>query len=106
VRANILVLVVIVIIILLGVKRGSADNYEFIVYPLFQEASIASLGIDFGEPRLNSDSAMCLTNKNSNLPLTPNELERVKRLLDVEIVGSDSIAVYLEENGWNEGGGE
>jgi hypothetical protein len=81
-RANILVLVVIVIIILLGVKRGSADSYEFVVYPLFQEASIASLGIDFGEPRLNHDSTKYLTNKNSNIPLTPDELERVKRLLD------------------------
>jgi len=78
--------------------------YQFIVFPINQQAEIDALEIDLGQPRLHPDSTQCLTNRNGNLPLTVEEITALEEITGLVLVNSDSIDVFLEENGWNEGG--
>ncbi len=77
-------------------------RYEFVVYPSSAQNEIDALDIDFGAPRVHPGGTLCLTNRNGNLPFRSLERASLDEIDDLIFVGSDSVGVYLDENGWND----
>lgn len=101
-RTSVLTIFVLLAGIALFVSKVSGEPlYQFIAYPASKQDSINELGIDLGYPRIHPDGNYRLTNRNGNLPLSSSELELLEILDSVQVIESDSIQAFLEENGWN-----
>ena len=104
-RTSVLTIMVLLAEIALFVSKVTGEShYQFIAYPVSKQDGINELGIDLGYPRIHPDGNYRLTNRNGNLPFSSSELELLEILDSVQIIDSDSIGVYLESNGWDEGG--
>lgn len=98
------VLIVIVVFGVVLTASGMDGDYDFIIYPITTQSEIDALGIDLGAPREHPDGTLCLTNRNGNLPFTTNEVNALDAVENLIFIGSDTIDVYLQANGWNGGG--
>ncbi len=93
------------VLILLAVSLAIAGEYQFIVYPVSQQANINALGLPLGLPRTHPDGALRLTSLAGNVPFTPAGIALVSQIDSLHVIGSDSIATFLQSGGWNQGGG-
>jgi len=102
-------LIVLIVIAVFGsvlTVLGMDGDYQFIIYPTTSQSEIDALGIDLGEPRTHPDGTLCLTNLNGNLPFNADEVNALDGVESLIFIGSDTVGIYLQTNGWNAGGGE
>lgn len=92
------------LLILLTVGSASAIDwdYEYVVAPPAVHSALLTQGWDISPfPRWSPDSTRVLFDRNGNIPFRSGQLDTLRSYLDVEIVPSDSIAEWSEEQGWN-----
>lgn len=56
----------------------------------------------WGSPRYSDDSTRVIFCNNDQVPFTAGELSVLRSYLDVTIVGSDSVKVWMAANGWTD----
>ena len=106
-RAEVLI---IIIVLLIAAYALAEQPHEYIAAPVEVWETVHDVGWDVNDfPRWKPDSSLVLFDRDGNVPFEEWELNYLKSWLDVTVVGSDTIGVWMEKNDWledNEEGGE